>query len=336
MIVHYTDVATDTPGVYYSYTWAATRGQIIVKNIKGGLRVEYTIGRVESRSLLPRMIEASAMEEIFNTISANIEEAIASGKVAPEDAEDERHLFTQFHSYYGDSAMSLDNAVSETMRSEMLKQYPILEKCDIYVLDDSNIGENTIKKLENLIKTYCPDYTFEDLDEDHQYVEYEGSIESSPLFKMALEYSLDENGLIVRLPANGIRFNETLYRLDYIEILPYMGAGMNPNPGYNFFPDGAGTLFDFQDIAILGTRQLISGKIYGQDYAYHEISGMYEEILRYPVFGTVETQTLTRDVLDETGTVTGTEEYTKDRGFVAIVDYLYIVPLLHSVFSKFS
>ena len=320
IVVHYTDVATNTSGTYYSYTWAATRGQIIVKNIKGGIRVEYTIGRVESRSLLPRMIEKSAMEEIFTTIKANIEEAIASGKVAAKDADDERHLYTQFHSYYGDSAMSLDNAVSDTMRDEMLKQYPILEKYDIYVLDDSNIGENTIKKLENLIKTYCPDYTFEDLDEDHQLVEYEGSIESSPLFKMALEYSLDENGLVVRLPANGIRFNETLYRLDSIEILPYMGAGANPNPGYNFFPDGSGTLFDFEDIAILGTRQLVSGKVYGQDYAYHEISGMYEEILRYPVFGAVETETLSRDVVDADGNVTGTETYEKDRGFVAIVE----------------
>ena len=127
------------------------------------------------------------------------------------------------------------------------------------------------------------------LEEAHAFVEYEAKVESYPLFKLALEYTIDENtGLVVRLPANGIRFDETLYRLDSIDILPYMGAGMNPNEGYTFFPDGSGTLFDFEEIAISGQREKVTAKIYGQDYAYHELSGMYEEVIRYPVFGIYE------------------------------------------------
>ncbi len=319
IIINYTDVKTGTPGTYYSYTWAANRGQISVKTIKGGLRVEYAIGREESRSLLPRMIEVSAMEEIFKTIEANIEEAIATGKVSEKDADDERHRFTQFKSYYGDP-YRLADAISDDMKVSMLNQYPVLEKCDIYVLDDSSMGENTVKKLENLMKQYHPEYTFEDLDEAHRYVEYEGEIESSPLFKLALEYTLEDTGLVVRLAANGIRFNESAYRLDGIEILPFIGAGTNPNPGYTFFPDGSGALFDFEDIAILGTRQQVTGTIYGQDFAYHEISGTYEEVIRYPVFGVAETETLTKDILDEEGNVTETKTYQKDRGYVAIVE----------------
>jgi len=319
IVVNYTDVKTNTPGTYYSYTWAANRGQIAVKTIKGGLRVEYAIGREESRSLLPRMIEVSAMEEIFATIEANIEEAIASGKVSEKDAEDERHRFTQFKSYYGDP-YRLSDAISEDMKVSVLNQYPVLEKCDIYVLDDGQMGENTVKKLENLMKQYHPEYTFEDLDEAHRYVEYEAENESSPLFKMALEYTLEDTGLVVRLAAGGIRFNESAYRLDSIDILPYIGAGTNPNPGYTFFPDGSGTLFDFKDIAILGTRQLVTGRLYGQDFAYHEISGTYEETLRYPVFGVTETETLTKNILDEEGNVVETQSYEKDRGYVAIVE----------------
>ena len=319
LVVHYTDIASNTSGTLESYVWAANRNQIVVKNINGGIRVEYTIGRVESRSLLPRMIEKSAMDEIFEIIQTNMEKAIEEGKVLEEDVADERHRFTQFQSYYG-TAMSLENAVNEEMKTQMLNEYPVLERMDIYVLDDAEIGETTVKKLENLLKQYYPEYTFEDLDAHHMEVEYEGTKESSPLFKMALEYTLDEKGLVVRLPANGIRFNETLYRLDNIEILPYMGAGSNPNPGYTFFPDGSGTLFDFEDIAILGTRQLISGTMYGQDFAYHEIEGMYEEILRYPVFGITETQTVTENVTDEEGNVTDTRTYEKDRGFVAIIE----------------
>ncbi len=329
LIVNYTDVKTDTSGTLYSYTWAAVREQITVMNIKGGIRVEYTMGREESRSLLPRMIEVSAWQEIYDTIEKNIEAAINEGKVA--DAENEWHRLEQFKAYY--SKFTLSEAINQEMHDEYCKDYPILEKAEklaetdpqykdfaIYVLDEASMGEQMIKKQETLIKEYCKEYTFQDMEEDHAFVEYEAEIENYPLFKMALEYTVEDTGLVVRLPANGIRFNETLYRLDSIEILPYMGAGMNPNPGYTFFPDGSGTLFDFQEIAILGTRQLVSGKVYGQDYAYHEPSGMYEEIIRYPVFGIYEQETLTK--------VTGTDasgneiktQYTKDRGFVAMIE----------------
>ena len=330
LVVHYTDVKADTSGTLYSYTWAAVRKQISVMNIKGGIRVEYTIGREESKSLLPRMIEATAMEEIFATIEANMEAAIAAGTIAESKVKDERHRLEQFKAYY--SRYSLDDAINQEMHDKYCQDYPILEKFEqlaatdptyegfaIYVLDEANMGEQTIKKQEALIKEYCKEYTFQDMEEDHAYVEYEAETENYPLFKMALEYTVEDTGLVVRLPANGIRFNESLYRLDYIEILPYMGAGMNPNEGYTFFPDGSGTLFDFQEIAILGTRQLISGKVYGQDYAYHEPSGMYEEVIRYPVFGVYEKETLSRDVTDAEGNVK-TETYTKDRGYVAIVE----------------
>ena len=36
---------------------------------------------------------------------------------------------------------------------------------------------------------------------------------SPPLFKMALEYTVDEEGLVVRLPARGIQFDSATYKL---------------------------------------------------------------------------------------------------------------------------
>ena len=322
LIIHYTDIKSGTSGTpLYSYTWAAVRNQISVMNIKGGIRVEYTIGREESKSLLPRMIEASALEEIFATIETNMEAAIAAGTIPANKVNDERHRLDQFKAYY--SKYSLADAINQEMHDKYCDDYPILEKFEqlaatdpqykdfaIYVLDEANMGEQTIKKQEAIIKEYCKEYTFQDMEEDHAFVEYEAEIETYPLFKMALEYTVEKSGLVVRLPANGIRFNEALYRLDYIEILPYMGAGMNPNEGYTFFPDGSGTLFDFQEIARLGTRQVVSGKVYGQDYAYHEPSGMYEEIIRYPVYGIYEKIEANSDE-DPDGV---------NRGFVAIVE----------------
>ncbi len=289
LVVKFVDVTESgsSEQVYTSYEWAATRGQIVVRNIKNGIRVEYTIGREEARKLVPRMIEKTAYEtKIYNVLSAAIEGADDLSKLN----------FGKMPIWYRLKAPSAET--SEALREEMYKSYPITKKMDIYVLD-TTVSDVEMTKIENLIKTYCPDYTYEELDEDHARVEYELDEKNPPLFKMALEYSIDASGLSVRLPANGIRFNEALYQLNSIEILPYMGAGASSNAsgsafennsGYNFFPDGSGSLFDFNKITDIGVEATIMGKVYGQDYAYHTVSGKYQEIIRYPVFGTVKTE----------------------------------------------
>ena len=48
--------------VYNSYTEAAKREQIVVKNIKNGVRVEYTLGKTQTRWLVPQMITAERFE----------------------------------------------------------------------------------------------------------------------------------------------------------------------------------------------------------------------------------------------------------------------------------
>ena len=327
LVVHYTEIKTNQSGKFYSYQWAAERNQISVMNIKGGIRVEYTLGREESKSLLPRMISEEAFLKIVTNIEENINAAIEAGTVA--DPENEKYRLEKFKAWY--TKFSLSETESQQQYEDYCNDYPILKKYAeqaatdpayenfaIYVLDEK-IGERDIKKQEGLIKEYYKEYTFKNLEEDHAFVEYKAETESYPVFRMALEYTIEDSGLVVRLPANGIRFNESLYRLDNIEILPYMGAGMNPNEGYTFFPDGSGTLFDFEKIAVLGTRQQISGKVYGQDYAYHEVSGQYEEVIRYPVFGVYEKEHLTKVVTDENGQETEVS-YEKDRGYVAIVE----------------
>jgi hypothetical protein len=176
-----------------------------------------------------------------------------------------------------------------------------------------------------------------------------------PLFKMALEYTLDELGMSVRLPANGLRFDESLYQLTYVSILPYMGAGANylldqkdeTFTGYNFFPDGAGSLFRHEELAGK-TTTTVNGKVYGQDYAYNTITGANQQIIRYPVFGIVSNthrteqeivqvrtseETIDADgnviIMDKDGNIVDEHIYEElkqdklvkeDKGFVAIIE----------------
>ncbi len=326
LVVKYTDLATGNENTYYSYEWAASRGQVDVKNIKNGIRVEYTIGREESRMLVPRQIEKSSFEtKILNVIAE-----------ALKDEGGENHFdYKKLKAYF----VLKDTSLQTTQEAidDLHKNYPITKKMAVYVLDSTTVSTE-VARLEQIIKKYAPSYSYEDLDEDHMLTEYESEDENPPLFKMALEYTLDEYGVSVRLPANGIRFNETLYQLYSIDILPYMGAGKNPNTGNIFFPDGSGALFDFEKIESLGTSLTQSGKVYGQDYAYHTISGTHQEIIRYPVFGVYETETFEKKVDNTTG---GTDEaqpgdgtataddtadddtveiIEKDRGYLAVVE----------------
>ena len=288
LVVKYVDITSGESHTFQSYTEAALRGQIVVRNIKNGIRVEYTIGRQEARMLVPRQIEKSAFEtKILNIM----QQAVAEERMRNFD-------YTKFYRYYELYDPSVQ--VSQNLIDEMHKAFPITKKMPVYVLD-KNTTTTEIAKLEVWVKTFCPDYSYEELDEDHMKAEYVAEDKNPPLFKMALEYTLDDKGMTVRLPANGIRFNESLYQLYSVEILPYMGAGTYSNDeksvfvndsGYTFFPDGSGALFDFGTIAALGTAQTVTSKVYGQDYAYHTISGTTQEVVRYPVFGIVRTEDL--------------------------------------------
>ena len=271
IVVRYSE--NGRPKEYFSYEYAAARDQIKVKNIKNGIRVEYTIGREEARRLVPRMIEQSRFEEL-----------IRAPLLEYYDNNEDNFYFKQFMSYY--QLKGLEFCSSDRLKEDLLSVYPVVSKMNIYVFDPTATTVE-LEKREEDIKTACPNYSYEEMDIDHQMTEFESEDENPPLFKLALEYTLGEDGFSVRLPANGIRFNESKFQLESICVLPYLGAGNIAYDGYTFFPDGSGALFAFEDLVDV-TSNSVASKVYGTDYAYHKISGTYQQTVRYPVFGIVE------------------------------------------------
>ena len=313
IIVKYVDNGTEK--IFNSFEQAAMNGQISVKNIKNGLRVEYTIGREEIKYLAPRLIEKTRFEE-------NIHDVLLQGvmeKFGIDETEAKtKYDYKKLMAYYS-MLKDPNNVSSDRELAEMQQMYPITKKTyegqlmAVYVCSAQTATE--LREIEQKIKTFCPKYTFEDLDYDHELTEYSKDERAPALFKMALEYRLDENGVVVRLPSNGIRFNEAEYQLSDITILPWLGCGSNTNTGYTFFPDGSGAIFRFEDLDNTRTHT-VTGSVYGQDYAYHTVTGTHQEIIRYPVYGVVENQKFVGK-----NTATGEESVsTTDRGYVAIVE----------------
>ncbi len=283
IIVKYSDNSNGQSAELTSYADAAKNEQIKVKPIKGGVRVEYIIGNEATRKLIPRVLSA---DNYVKLLFLPMQEAIGS-----------EHYFSTFKSYYklwdydgqceyynydGQQIFRKEPTANST-KLGWIAMYPVVEDKDIVVLD-TTLATAELNKLEMYIKDYCPDYTFDQLDADHAEMGYEAENELSPVFKMALEYTLNNDGFTVRQPTNGLRYNTTLYTIESIDILPWMGAGNSYNEGYTFYPDGSGALFRFEELNGKSTFTA-SRMIYGNDFAYHYINAKYQKALRMPVFG---------------------------------------------------
>ncbi|MBO5758140.1 MAG: hypothetical protein J6S28_10620 [Clostridia bacterium] len=323
IVIQYTD--NNQSPTFVSYEMAALKDQITVKQIKNGIRVQYTLGREQARKLVPGMISVERFEEVI------------AGRAKENGISD--FDYGKLTAYY--LKLSLEG-LSERGRAELIDAFPIVEKMDVYVFDQ-NASDTEKNKIEGYIKTYCPEYTYEELDADHAETEYEAQDKNPPLFKLALEYTLDENGMTVRLPANGIRFNEQLYQLESLQVLPYMGAGNSAYEGYTFYPDGAGSLYEFDDIDDTKTRT-VRGKVYGTDFAYHSITGTYQQAIRFPVFGVMEESVYydyiettedaeTGEVKKETTTLSGSIVDQVNRFNESVTGSVDSVPTLVSQFA---
>lgn len=311
IIVSFTD-QTGTSKQLYSYTDAALNDQITVKLIKDGVRIEYIIGREDGRKLIPKLILGDSFQ---TNIMDNIEKAAEPG--GPLEKEESGKAVKWFLNAWLEFN---PNTMPPLMAREYINKYPVLG--ETYEDENGNVvypvlwswsdkmsNANDTLRRELWIKTYCPDYTFEQLDADHEATGYVAKDEKYPVFKMALEYYLDEEtGLTVRLPCNGLRYDAATYNLQNLTVLPYMGAANYKNAGvsyevegldgtvtkqtpenYTFFPDGSGALFDHAELGTSTEKML--GYVYGEDYAYHQLIGLkFHKAVRYPVYGIVTSE----------------------------------------------
>ena len=299
VIVSYTDVETKTTSVLNSFKDAAMNGnQITFKTLTNGVRVEYAIGTVESKRLIPRQIEKSRFEEkIYNVLEAQ----------KPNMTKEERDTFNAFfingvRDAQGNIYRLIDqtdpkNAALVSMWRDTETGYKCLaanNEMVIYVLAQQD--PRTMKRVETLIRKYCPDYTYDELEYDHELTMYEGEEKEPALFRLAVEYTIDKYGLSASIPAKSIRYNETNYALESITLLPYFGCASTKTTGnitrtggYLFIPDGSGTLLEYyNDDGTVKTGSQGS-KVYGPDYMYEKLDESdvndNREKYRLPVFG---------------------------------------------------
>ena len=164
----------------------------------------------------------------------------------------------------------------------------------------------------NTLRLYAPEYTFNDMYNDEAECKYVFESVDKPVFRLALEYTFNSDGsLSVRLPANSIVFDETLYTFETVTPLPYFGSGDIQKDGYIFVPDGSGSIIEYEDFKSLA----LNLEVYGSDYCYSKISGKHSEQVTMPVYGIVSTVNASSTMQ----ALTGCGETVKN-GFFAILE----------------
>jgi hypothetical protein len=148
VMIKYTDTISGTSFYIGSYDSAAMLGdQIEMRRIDGGIRVEYALGSVESKRLVPYWISAERFDEkIFKTL-----EFVANDSGSKMTAY-ERTLVSQLKTIYYDK-IDLSSETSESQKQTLIKRYPVLEKNPdlVFYALPTNASALTLKKVEDLI-----------------------------------------------------------------------------------------------------------------------------------------------------------------------------------------
>jgi len=310
-----------------SFNDAVAHGQYEITPLPNGLRVKFLFGKTwQDRDYLPTIIS----EERFNElILANIprekdreflrdmyglfslEEGYDSGEdlsimgvdfdhllqgwgIKVEEPRfrtaDKRRLFQEYLVLIRDN-MKYDS-LGEVKPEEILalRDTPTL-------LLKWNVMQWDIEDAVQLVK--AAGYTPEDVVYDHEYYNVAPPYPDLRQFEVVVEYLLDGEDLVVRIPTEEITFPEKVwdpkneeevsYPLNSLSVLPYFGAGSVDDEGYMFIPDGSGALVYFNRSAPLA--EPYSRRVYGQDHAavpLREYSSMLKEQIYLPVFGVVK------------------------------------------------
>ncbi len=235
-----------------------------------------------------------------------------------------------------------DSPLYNVINEETGKYYMVrMLDLDLSGTPEANRANDAVqKRIEFIIKTYCTDtYNYDQKAFDTEQTGYVAPTSTAAVFRMALEYILDENGaLSVILPANGVRYDASSFTLLSVAVLPYFGAGrtdglssdangINGHDGYVFYPDGSGALLELTDLAAQTNTGGLMNMVYGEDQAYYTISEKHQESIRMPVFGIVDTKYATSvtptDTMDPvTGAITTTQAPTVSKETTGFVAYL--------------
>ncbi len=302
---------------------SVAHGQFELFPLEDGVRVEFILGmQWDDKSYLPVLISRERFEDL---ILAKLPSAsdrrlftdsydLVTMKRAPEGYEqqeiyriDKAAVFGENTLYHPEKELKAadrkklielvaDQIVANRAdladrRGLTAENFLPLQGTETYVLKD-RIRAWDLEDMIDLLKQIG--YTPEDAAVDHGFYAIDQPQENPRIFHVAVEYVLDGDNLLVRLPLddveypknvldeNNIRVTLPLYS---ISLLKYFGAGSPTDEGYILVPDSAGALINFNNGKF--NSPAYSQYIYGNDSALSPRRDLtsFQGQAHLPVFG---------------------------------------------------
>ena len=226
------------------------------KEDDGSIRVDYAIGKIEKKYLIPNAITVERYKQFTDAMSKKGKKQVSSVYTLVEP----------------DKLDKKDN------KAEILEMYPSAADQALYIIK-SDTKSNNKEKIEVFFKE--AGYTEEEYEIDQQNVASTKE-NNGPVFNASVIYRLDGGDLVVEVPYSELAFDGDS-PLTYISVLPMFGAAGTDQEGYTLIPEGGGALIRFNNGKL--SQSAYYANLYGWDYATERTEVVSETRNAFPVFG---------------------------------------------------
>ncbi|MBP5726578.1 MAG: hypothetical protein J6Y48_05830 [Clostridia bacterium] len=222
----------------------------------GSIRVDYAIGKIEKKYIVPIAMTEERYEKFTGAMSKKNRKQVSSN-----------------YSLYEPSKLD-----KKDNKEEIKARYPSVTEQALYILKSDTSSTNK-GKIEGLFAE--AGYNEEEFAIDMELVA-EATNNNGPVFNAGVVYRLDRDELVVEVPYDSLRC-ESDYPMSYVSVLPYFGAAGTEQEGYMLLPEGGGALINYNNGKL--SQSAYYANLYGWDYATERTEVISETRNAFPVFG---------------------------------------------------
>ena len=228
----------------------------IAQGEDGSIRVDYAIGKIEKKYIVPIAMTAERYEQFTGQMSKKNKKQVSSN-----------------YSLYEPSKLD-----KKDNKEEIIARYPSVTEQALYILKSDTSSTNK-GKIEGLFRDVG--YNEEEYAIDMENVA-EATNNNGPVFNASVVYRLDQDELLVEIPYDSLRC-EGDYPMSYVSVLPFFGAAGSDQEGYMLLPEGGGALINYNNGKL--SQSAYYANLYGWDYATERKEVISETRNAFPVFG---------------------------------------------------
>ncbi|QYR22639.1 hypothetical protein KZ483_06700 [Paenibacillus sp. sptzw28] len=211
----------------------------------------------------------------------------------------------------------LKGKVDKTGQRALMIAYQESDDPSVYVRNESLSGIQLKRTLQAFDDA---GYTAEDFQKDLEAFHLEQTKPEPRIFLASIEYTLDDDSLVVKVPVSGIHYPDE-YPISTVSVLGFFGAEGEGTEGSLLVPDGSGALIHFNNGKIKYPSYKQS--IYGSDLTMESVKdSVWEENARLPVFGMIRRDAAFLGIIEEGESVASVNADVSGR----LNGYNYIYP----------